>query len=570
MLLKPNSRIRVLKRLAERRLRAWRGGYFDWKSLLARSAAWQAAAQDDGGQPRVLIATTVGSHLPGTTLESVLAVALKLRSAQVDVLLCDQQLPACLAADATWYPDTSRFAQRGPQADLCADCFAPARKMYEAIGVRLQRLGEWLSEEDRQTARRLAAATAPDGVGALRHDGMSVGEHALAGALRFFARADLAGEPDGEAVLRRYLEASLLGALAARKLIREGRYAALVLHHGIYVPQGVIAEAARREECRVVTWNPAYRKSCFVFSHGDTYHHTLLDEPVAAWEGLRLGEAQEQMLLGYLKSRAVGANDWIWFNDNPTFDGSAIYGELGLRPCVPTIGLLTNVMWDAQLHYPANVFSGMLEWLLETVRYFERRRDLQLLIRIHPAELRGTLPSRQRVEEELRKAFASLPANVAVIGPENPLSTYTAMAACDSVLIYGTKTGVELASVGIPVIVAGEAWVRNKGITLDPRSKAEYFELLDRLPLGARMPEAQVAKARKYAYHFFFRRMIPLEFIAPAPGWPPYRPVLEELSPLLPGHSPGLDVICDGILRGSPFIFPAERVARAAVVDETA
>jgi hypothetical protein len=568
MLLKPNSRIRVLKRLAERRLRAWRGGYVDWKPLLERSAAWQGVGKHPGPRPHVLIATTVGSHLPGTTLDSVLAVALKMRGARIDVLLCDETMPACLAADASWYPDLGRFARRGPQADLCADCFAPARQMYEAIGVRMQRVGDWLSDEDRQTARRVAAETPSVAAAALRHHGMSIGEHALAGALRFFARADLAEEPHGDAVLRRYLEAAMLAGLAARQLIHERRYAAVVLHHGIYVPQGVIAEAARLEGCRVVTWNPAYRKNCFVFSHGDTYHHTLLDEPVSTWEGLRLSEADEQALLGYLKSRAVGANDWIWFHDKPTFDAGTIYGELRLRPDLPTIGLLTNVMWDAQLHYPANVFSSMLEWLVQTVRYFERRPDLQLLIRIHPAEIRGTLPSRQLVETELRKAFPLLPPNVAVVKPENPLSTYTAMEACDSVLIYGTKAGVELATLGIPVIVAGEAWVRNKGITTDPRSKAEYFDLLDRLPSGKRMPEAQIARARKYAYHFFFKRMIPLEFMLPAPGWPPYRPDINDVSALMPGCSLGLDVICDGILEGSPFIFPAER--GAALTNEAA
>ena len=55
------------------------------------------------------------------------------------------------------------------------------------------------------------------------------------------------------------------------------------------------------------------------------------------------------------------------------------------------------------------------------------------------------------------------------------MSTYAAMAQCDSVIIYGTKTGVELASMGIPTIVAGEAWIRNKGITRDAATAEQYF-----------------------------------------------------------------------------------------------
>jgi hypothetical protein len=550
-----NSRLRILKRRVERKIRAFGAGYPDWRAIIGASGdTWARASAPRAARRKVLIGTDVGSHLPATSLESVLAAALTLRDAEVEILLCDELLPACLAADATWYADTHRFAARGPQADLCADCYRPAARMYAAMGLRVHRLSELLDPQDRMRAAEFARA-ALQAPSSARLDGLAVGEHAVAGALRFFARADLAGEPAGGAVLQRYLEASALSMLGARKLMRGASYECLTLHHGIYVPQGPVAEAARAEGVRVVTWNPAYRKQCFVFSHDDTYHHTLLDEPVATWENLRLTAGQEAALMKYLQSRSIGAYDWIWFHDRPNFDRDAIFARHGLRTDIPIVGLLTNVMWDAQLHYPANVFPGMLPWILETVRYFAGRPDLQLLIRIHPAEIRGTLPSRQRVDDEIRRAFPSLPPNVAVIPPESDASTYVAMGACDSVIIYGTKTGVELTSVGIPVIVAGEAWIRNKGVTIDPATRTDYFRALDGLPLRRRMPDDDIARARRYAYHFFFRRMIPLEFMEPQKGWPPYRPALADLTPLLPGRSRGLDLICEGILAAREFVF---------------
>jgi hypothetical protein len=115
----------------------------------------------------------------------------------------------------------------------------------------------------------------------------------------------------------------------------------------------------------------------------------------------------------------------------------------------------------------------------------------------------------------------------------------------------------------IPVIVAGEAWIRNKGLTLDASSMQEYFEILGRLPLGYRMDEASTQRARKYAYHFFFRRMIPFPFLQPAPeAWPPYLIAIKKLDELLPGNCRGLDVICDGVLSVAPFIYPEERESR--------
>jgi hypothetical protein len=63
--------------------------------------------------------------------------------------------------------------------------------------------------------------------------------------------------------------------------------------------------------------------------------------------------------------------------------------QLGLDPSKPVIGLLTNVSWDAQLHYPANAFPNMLEGLrCRRAKYFASRPDLQLLI--SAADIRRT------------------------------------------------------------------------------------------------------------------------------------------------------------------------------------
>ena len=511
--------------------------------------------------PRVLIATSVSGHLSSLNMEAVLGAALRERGARVEALLCDQALPACMDCEHRFFPTASArraLVRRGPK-ELCVSCAPVGARVYSALGIPVRGYSHYLSDLQRVEARRTAESVAFDDIRGFELDGIAVGEHAYAGALRFFARGDIGQEPYAEQIVRRYLEASILTVHAVRRLLSERRYDVCVFNHGIYVPQGLIGEVCRRNGVRVVNWNPAYRKNCFIFSHGDTYHHTLMNEPVQNWESLAWNEEIERTLMTYLKSRWVGSDDWIWFHERPVFDVSAIQERFGIDFSKPIIGLLTNVVWDAQLHYPANAFPGMVEWIVETVRYFEQHKDLQLVIRVHPAEIRGTLPSRQNVVDEIAKVFPRLPDNVFVIPPESDASTYAVMSQCDSVVIYGTKTGVELTSMGIPVIVAGEAWIRNKGITQDATSVAQYRSILDRLPFGEAMSKEQTQRARKYAYHFFFRRMIPLPFMKPRKGWPAFAPDVATSGDLAPGRWPGLDVICDGILTGSEFVFPAER-----------
>ena len=543
-------------RLALRGYRARVGGYPDWQKILApERGRWEAARAAARSGPKILIATSTGGYLPGAIVESLLAAALTLRGADVHVLLCDRQLSACQESDVHWYPNVQKFAEHGPSKDLCRDCFWPASRMYESLGLKVHRYGDYLTPEDRRAAAEIAARVGPDELADFEHDGVAVGEQAMAGALRFFARATLDGEPHAAAVARRYLRAALTTAAVARKLMRAEEWQRAVFHHGIYVPQGVIGEVARQEKVPVVNWNTAYRKQRFIFSHGDSYHRTMLDEPSSAWEGMEWSESREDELLDYLKSRWTGQQDWIRFHDGAQFDVGAIAGAIGLDPKKPTVGMLTNVMWDARLHYRARAFPSMLDWVLETVRYFATRPDLQLVIRVHPGEL-GSMPvSRQPVVEEIERAFPGMPPNVFIIPPSSPISTYAAMSLCDSVLIYGTKTGVELSAAGTPVLVAGEAWIRGKGITRDASSREEYLELLRSLPLRRALDEDAVQRARRYAYHFFFRRMIPLEMVAPVRGYPLLRLDVAGLDDIQPGRSAGLDVICDGILAGREFVY---------------
>ena len=535
-----------------------------WSEVVLGASAkeWEEAKRAAQSGPKILIATSVGGHSGVTPMESLLAVALTLRGANVHFLLCDRFLPACLFTTSRSISDED-FLQRGPQGTLCDGCYKAGQNNYAPWGLPIHTYSTLVADDQLQTAEKLARELSVEGLKDYTLDGIAVGEHALSGTLRHYARGTLDGEPGGEEALRRYFKASLLTAYALSRLFDKEAFETAVFHHGIYIPQGTIGEVARAKGVRVANWVIAYRKQSVIFSHGTTYHHTLMKEPTDRWEDLEWTPEIEAQTMDYLESRAHGTNDWIRFQAKPEFDLDTLAREMGIDFSKPCIGLLTNVVWDAQLHYPANAFPNMIEWITQSIRYFAQRPELQLIIRIHPAEIRSALPSRQPVLNEVRKAFPELPKNVFIVAPENPISTYDLMLRCNAVAIDGTKTGTELTSRGVPVIVAGEAWIRNKDLTMDAVSPESYFAHLDKLPLPDRLGAETVRRARRYAYHFFFRRMIPLEHIEQTHGKTLFRVRSTSLDEIRPGRSAGLDVICDGILKGADFIYPAEKFTHA-------
>ena len=523
-----------------------------WRDVLERGMP--AGAPVAPGGPTVLHATSVGGHPIAPILDSLVGIALWLRGASPQFLLCDAALPACEQAQYTNLPPR-RFLRAGPRP-LCAACLGHGTDWLAPLPLPLRRYGEFLEAGEQHAARQRVDDWELERCFTFVENELSLGEQARANTIRYFGKADLSTEPASTVlgVARRYAAGALVAALALERAIAEIEPDVVVAHHGIYVPQGIVGEVARRANVRVVNWGTSYRDRTVIFSHGDTYHRTLLRDPTALWD-VPLAATQEEELLAFLAERRHGEGDWQWVTPEAalrrvTQEHAHLQEHLGLAADKRTIGQLTNVLWDAQLYYEGHAFADMLELLWFTIDFFAQRPDLQLVIRIHPHEVKHG--NRQPVGAEIVRRYQALPPNVKVVAHDDPANTYALMDLCSDVLIYGTKTGVELAPLAKPVVVAADAWIRGKCLTYDVSTKEEYAAQLARISDLPPLADEVVARARRYAYYYFFRRMIPISSFEP--NRPDLTLAVRTLGDLLPGRDSGLDAICRGILEGVEFV----------------
>lgn len=539
-----------IRRERLRRLTRRPGAYPDWNALLSREAdAWREALAAPKTK-RVLVATHIGLHFTANAIDSLMAVALTLRGAQVDVLLCDSALSACMIAEYTLAPSVERYARMGPSVDFCDVCQSAGERLYAGTGINVIRLSQFLTDEDRRDARAFAASEsefAPSDP-----PKSPIHEHALAGALRFFGRASLPADKTSKAVYARYLGGAMESARASARLLSTNTYDAIIAHHGVYVPQGLLAAEARERRIRLSTWHVAYRAGRLIFQDGDTYHRAMIDEPEAAWS-IPLTPDQGKALDAYLAERVTGASDWIAFQRSGRLTNDATVKALGIDPALPVDALFANVAWDARLHYAASAYGDMRDWAIDTVRWFAARPDRQLVIRCHPGEVMNNPRAQDRLDDAIRAAFPVLPANVRIVSPESDLNSYSIAAISRGALIFNTKMGMELSARGMPVVVAGDAWVRGKGFTRDASSPESYLALLGDPATFAVLTPAETERARQYAWHFFFRRCIPVAALGERNRDGTMALKADAVTLALPGRDPGLDVICEGVLNGSGF-----------------
>ena len=511
---------------------------------------------------KYIFAIIYGFSLTETAYGSVIGMALRMRGAEPVALICNRALPACVFNYLGNHdPDPGKYGSHplSPPYDRCNSCVALLESVYPQLKWPIVRFSDYSKPGDKAAFQALVSDDLTlEECAAFTYRDIKVGEQARATTLRSMLRGTL--DPDNEEHLwrlRRYLLAAIYVAELTYRLLEDVKPAGVIIPDGVYVTHGTPVAVANELGIHVVVLGITLRRSTIMLSHGETYHRTVLKEPTSTWDRLVLTSEQSELNDEYLDSKRTGGKDWISVHPRPIESQEAIVSELKLDPKLPIVALYTNVIWDAQLRYTENAFTSLLDWLFITIKHFSQRQDAQLVVRIHPGEVKSIRPTRQPILGEIQKRFSTLPDNVKIIPPESDLSTYTLADMSVAGLVYGTKLAMELGTRPQPVIIAGESYCRGKGFSYDVSSAEEYLNILDRiLTLPHNTPE-MMARARLFSYHFYFRRMFVLPQVhVPNPqSTTSMRLQFRTLNDLRPGASNALDMVCNGIMEGTPFIY---------------
>ena len=513
---------------------------------------------------KVLIAVSTGGLSSMLVFESLIGKLLQSKNCEVDYLLCDEILPACVMATVHRI-DQSNFIKKGSKK-ICSYCFVRSNNYLKKSGNNVVRFSELINQDELNQIKKInfEKYTFED-LKNFKFEGINIGEHANSGTIRYFSSSNLKNIKNSKETLIQYVKAALVTQKVSENLFKKKKYDEMFINHGIYVPQGVIQDCAKKFDVNTATWCFAYTRNSVNITRDDTYHRALIHEKNDKWNNFNFDKKAEQKIDEFLKVRRKGkslsiSNNWNESLEDQDLDIENYLFERKVDVNKPIIGLATNMLWDAQVYFPTNFFKDILEWLFFTIDFFVKRQDLQLVIRIHPAEVLTTTKSLERVEDIILEKYKTLPKNIFLVKPEDKISTYSIFNKCNAVLVYASKIAMETMAANIPTIVCGESFLRNKSISFDPNSKDEYFDLLSKLPFKNNpIDEKRLILAKKYAFHFFFRRTIKVNSIYDKKNKNPNIGIKENVVELLnTGEDPGIKMIIDSIIGGNDFIFKAE------------
>ena len=513
--------------------------------LLTQFRALQGHLPDAPDSQTVVVWRGPGGIQSSLAIELVIGCALGWRGAKVEFILCDGLLSGCLPRSV----GDAHSIQDWPSR--CPGCCDAGASLIEAAGLPYRNAGEWVDASRRAELRALADEVDLDDIQSWRHHNVPVGQYALSATERYFKGIAGAADAASVRVLREYFYSGLVSTEAATGALDEMKPGRVFMQHGIYVDWGPMFDLALRANVPVTRWmrgflaNHLYLRTC---TQKDVRHPLYLrDRGRRARANNRQGASEKIHLESYMQERAYGSTGRVQLFTEPPLDLETLRARLELSTDRPIWGIFTHLNWDAVFALEPILFRDPTEWVLGTVKAISEIRDVTWLIKVHPAErIHGTA---RGTEETIAEHFPSLPSHIQLIPADSNINTYGLLPLLDGGITIRGTVGMELAMLGKPVILAGEAHYGNKGFTYDSRTRDEYFALLRQASSLERLSPDQIGLARLYAHNFFIERQIPFELVSGSGQ----RLEFKSFDDLQPGRSAALDMICERILDGGEF-----------------
>lgn len=465
---------------------------------LRRLAATAGPAADGGRRLLVLSFRGWSTHL---SIETVVGHAVARRGWVPMFVTCGGRLPVC---------DVMPVHAAPPMP--CRSCSEYATGAIGAAGFDVLKLRDVVEiGPATASARRLVAElSSVDDCARFVARGLALGQIVRTSVAWFLSRGSLTEDPAVLRTYRSFLVSGLVLTEAFERVLDEVRPDRLLVLNGRFFAEGIITALASRRGLGWTAYERGFRPDTIITTPGAPACDLVIPGDGARRALARpLTAAEDGELEGYLseRRRGEGTFDKLWTTrvENP----ERIRRQLGLADARPLVVMFPNILWDSAVVGMDLGFASMGDWVIAGIRWARAHPELYLVVRLHPAEVKLTNhPTLERMTDHIRREIPTLPANVRIVPPESPISSYSLINAARVGLVYTSTVGLEMAARGIPVVVGAGTHYRGLGFTTDPVTPDEYWAAVDGLLNSAVPGEADQrvrSLARRYAYAFFFK-----------------------------------------------------------------
>ncbi|MCE7905078.1 MAG: hypothetical protein DYG87_04690 [Anaerolineae bacterium CFX3] len=473
--------------------------------------------------------------------------ALRLKGIPVAYFACHAGMSKCVLG-------TNRDDVYRPMP--CKTCIAQSKTLYAGVPAD-GGAGTQVNWFDFERDEKLASAVAPLSLQELMKfewQDLPLGALCLPG-LRWILRIHhLTDDESTRYLLREYILSAWNVARKFSKFLDETQPRAVVVFNGQFFPEATAAHLARKRGLRVVTHEVGLQPASAFFTDGEATIY-----PIHIPAEFEMTAEQDAKLDSYLAKRFQGdftmAGIKFW-PDMKGLDESFLQKAARFKQIVP---IFTNVIFDTSQPHANTVFEDMFAWLDMALEVIRRHPETLFVVRAHPDETRVRKSSRETVEDWATRRGVREEANVVVVGPKEPLSSYELIQRSKFVMIYNSTIGLEASILGAAVLCAGKARFTQYPTVFFPQTVEDVRRTMEGFLSAERIevPPEFKRNARRFLYYQLFRTSLPFgDFLAPSVRTTQTKLKSFGLDELL--ESDAVKTVLDGLLGDGDFLLPQD------------
>lgn len=422
---------------------------------------------------RILIGPSFSLWEPCQVLDRIIALGLELRGCEIIPVYCDSMQEAeCNCVGGNW----------GGGDDWrknCKKCRQASEKMWLPYAKKLVKLSQYVNGEDDKTITDLLNPLSFKSLIDFSYDNIPYGKLGKDILINNYLVASPELVPNREHLLRTHIKNLIQLTFCYRRLLLDLKPDRVISNDSYYGMWYVLECLCKELQIPYYSHWPV-TKDRIAISANDAAMNLDFRK---SWNSFSKHDLKVNDI-NRIENWLIGNRGLVIDSTKPFRISSADLSKASINTEQPTLLLAANVIWDLAALNKQIVFQDMNQWILETIRWFEKRPDYQLIIKPHPAETAPGIPrTNETVETIVKSEHRDLPKNVILLGSDTSLTSNEIMKMKNikGVVVHTTTVGFEFPAHGFPTITTGRSPYRGFGFTIDPVDKSEYFTSLKNL-----------------------------------------------------------------------------------------
>ena len=461
----------------------------------------------------------------------MIAKALQLRGADVLVLICSKDLPAC-------EPKMQSFPKN---FDPCWKCNVGKNFLLSLYNLNYISIGELVSKKELNLIDAKSKQALKNSK-LMKFDGIDFKQTVYDSLLRHYRGNYFKGNKESELIKLGYIKAAFISSYAARKIKYNFKPNISFSNQWVYSWQLPFAKYFN---------HIVLNSSNFNFNSVQLNLPDLFPSKRRFNNYLKYRNYTELSKKELLEIRSLMKNR---FNGNAPksklynyFENNSKYKDDLFKKIIANkkrkLLLCSNIFWDAGLSENIALFKDVISWVYKTIELVKKEKNLHLYIKPHPGEVYDSLQSSLGISKLIKKKYKKLPKNVTIIEPEFKINTYELFKYMEAGIIFNGTLGLEMLYAKLPVISTGMTTHHGLGFASEPKSINEYLEALK----NYKNLNIDKKKFELFLYFYFIKNNIPWTLTKKSYGDKFISILKKNQNDLLPGEDKYLDHLCNCI-----------------------